>query len=83
MVNVSIPRLPIEGVMFLVSNDGCESSFPFACQSVDDARQECRWWLFQRPDLRFVSVVVGAVLVASAGSFPFGDFRVSLAPLGC
>lgn len=83
MVSVIIPKLAFEGDFFLVSNDGCVSSFSFACGSVSDARRECRSWLFMRPDLCFVSFVVGSVLVASAGSFPFGDSRVSLAPLGC
>lgn len=71
------------GSMFLVNNLGEVSSFAFGFNSFDDARSECRQWLLQRPDLCFVSVVVGRVLVAKAGSFPFSDLRVSLAPLGC
>lgn len=71
------------GYMFLVDNLGEVSSFAFGFDSVDYAQSECRQWLLQRPDLCFVSVVVGRVLVARAGSFPFSNLRVSLAPLGC
>lgn len=76
-------NLRFNGSMFLVNNLGEVSSFAFSCDSVDSARSECLFWLRQRPDLCFVSFVVGRVLVARAGSFPFSDLRVSLAPLGC
>lgn len=76
-------RTRFNGSMFLVNNLGEVSSFAFGFNSIDYARSECRQWLRQRPDLCFVSVVVGRVLVAQAGSFPFSDLRVSLAPLGC
>lgn len=71
------------GTMYLVGNNGEVSSFAFGFNSFDHARTECRQWLSQRPDLCFVSVVIGSVLVAKAGSFPFSDLRVPLAPLGC
>lgn len=71
------------GTMYLVGNNGVVSSFAFGFNSFDQARSECRQWLSQRPDLCFVSVVVGRVLVAKAGSFPFSDLRVPLDPLGC
>lgn len=73
----------IDGTMYLVGRDGGVSSFAFSFERRSFAESECRQWLLQRPDLCFVSVVVGRVLVARAGSFPFSDFRVSLAPLGC
>lgn len=83
MESVSKFRTRLNGTMFLVSRAGVVSSFAFGFDSVDFARSECRQWLLERPDLCFVSVVVGRVLVARAGSFPFSDLRVSLAPLGC
>ena len=71
------------GTMYLVSNDGQVSSFGYGFNDVAFARSDVRFWLSRRPDLRFVSVVVGSVLVARAGVFPWADSRVSLAPLGC
>lgn len=83
MESVSKFRTHLVGTMFLVSKAGGVSSFAFGFDSVGFARSECRQVLLQRSDLCFVSVVVGSVLVARAGSFPFSDLRVSLAPLGC
>lgn len=71
------------GTMYLVSSCGEVSSFAFGFNDIDFARSECRQWLLQRPDLCFVSVVVGCVLVAKAGSFPWSVDGVSLAPLAC
>lgn len=76
-------RNRFDGTMFLVRNDGVVSSFAFGFDSIDRARSECRFWLLQRPDLCFVSVVVGSVLVAKAGVFPWRVDGVSLAPLAC
>lgn len=83
MDSLSIFSHLVSGTMYLVGNDGSVSSFAFSFESRSYAQSECRQWLFQRPDLCFVSVVVGRVLVARAGSFPFSDSSVSLAPLGC
>lgn len=83
MASLSIFSHLVSGTMYLVSNDGSVSSFDFSYGDCSYAESECRQWLLQRPDLCFVSVVVGRVLVARAGSFPFSDSRVSLAPLGC
>lgn len=71
------------GTMYLVRNDGKVSSFAFGFRSVEYARSECQWWLMLRPDVCFVSVVVGSVLVAKAGEFPWSVDGVSLAPLAC
>ena len=83
MSKLSIFSQLVDGTMYLVGNDGSVSSFAFSFIDCSYAQSECRQWLLQRPDLCFVSVVVGCVLVARAGSFPFSDSRVSLAPLGC
>lgn len=83
MVDSSIFRNRFNGSMFLVSNVGEVSSFAFSFDDIDYARSECRHWLRQRPDLCFVSVVVGCVLVAKAGDFPWRIDGVSLAPLAC
>lgn len=83
MAKLSIFSQLVDGTMYLVGNDGSVSSFDFSFIDCSYAQSECRQWLLHRPDLCFVSVVVGRVLVARAGSFPFSDSRVSLAPLGC
>lgn len=83
MSKLSIFSQLISGTMYLVGNDGSVSSFDFSFVHRSYAESECHHWLRQRPDLCFVSVVVGSVLIARAGSFPFSDSRVSLAPLGC
>lgn len=83
MANFSVFRTRFEGRMYLVRYDGEVSSFAFGFESVDFARSECRQWLLQRPDCCFVSVVVGCVLVAKAGHFPWRVDGISLAPLGC
>lgn len=75
--------LKFNGTMYLVSHDGEVNSFPYAFNDVSFARSDVRGWLLQRPDLCFVSVVVGSVLVAKAGSFPWHVSSVSLAPLAC
>lgn len=72
-----------EGTMYLVSHDGQVNSFPYGFNEVSFARSEVRSWLMQRPDLCFVSVVIGSVLVAKAGHFPWHIESVSLAPLAC
>ena len=76
-------RTRFNGTMFLVSPNGEVSSFAFGFDSLAFARSECRQWLLQRPDLCFVSVVIGRILVAKAGSFPWRVDGVSLAPLAC
>lgn len=73
----------IRGTMYLVGNDGSVSSFAFSFVSRSYAQSECRQWLFQRPDLCFVSVVCDSLVVAMAGAFPYRLHGVSLAPLGC
>lgn len=83
MAKLSVFSQLVDGTMYLVGNDGSVSSFAFSFVSRSYAQSECLQWLRQRPDLCFVSVVVGRILVARAGSFPFSDSRVSLAPLGC
>lgn len=83
MASFSDFRARYEGRMFLVRRDGKFSSFAYGFDSVDFARSEVRQWLLQRPDFCFVSVVVGSVLVAKAGEFPWSVAGVSLAPLGC
>lgn len=69
--------------MYLVSHDGQVNSFSYGFNDVSFARSEVRAWLMQRPDLCFVSVVVGSILVAMAGTFPSHIESVSLAPLAC
>ena len=76
-------HLPFEGVFHLVGRDGSHVSFSAGYSCVSAAQIDCRGLLFQRPDLCFVSFVVGSVVVASAGSFPFADCRVPLSPIGC
>lgn len=76
-------HLPFEGDFYLVGRDGSQVSFHAGYRCVSDAHFDCHDWLYKRPDLCFVSFVVGSVVVASAGSFPVGDLRVSLAPIGC
>lgn len=83
MVNLSDFNTRFNGRMYLVNNVGEVSSFAFGFNTVDRARSECRFWLRQRPDLCFVSVVVGSVLVAKAGVFPWSIGGISLAPLAC
>lgn len=72
-----------QGVMYLVSNVGTVTSFSYGFNDVEYARNDVRFWLLERLDLCFVSVVVGSVLVAKAGVFPWHNHSVSLAPLGC
>lgn len=76
-------HLPFEGVIHLVGRDGSQECFPAGYRYISDAQFDCKDWLYKRPDLCFASFVVGSVVVARAGSFPLGDLRVSLAPLGC
>ncbi len=83
MVNINDFKCRFEGRFFLIERGCAERSWSFCFNSIDDARRECREWLRMRPDCCFASVVVGGVLVAMAGSFPYGDSRVSLAPLAC
>ena len=83
MANFSVFRTRYEGRMYQVRRDGKVFSFAYGFNDVEFARSECRQWLLQRPDFCFVSVVVGDVLVAKAGVFPWSDFCVSLEPLGC
>lgn len=83
MVSISQLSPRFTGRLYLVRGNGEVSSFSFGFDSVGFAQSECRQWLLQRPDCCFVSVVVGSVLVAKAGVFPWSDFRVSLEPLGC
>lgn len=83
MASFSGFRARFEGRMYQVRSNGEVSSFAFGFESVDFALSECRQWLLQRPDFCFVSVVVGSVLVAKAGDFPWSVAGVSLAPLGC
>lgn len=83
MVNMNVFRNRFNGTMYLVNHLGEVTSFAISFDSVDYVRSECRHWLFQRPDLCFVSVVVGSVLVAKAGDFPWRVEGVSLAPLAC
>lgn len=78
----SVPQV-VRGTMYLVGNDGSVSSFAFSCERRSFAQSECRQWLLQRPDLCFVSVVCGSLVVAMAGAFPYRLHGVSLAPLGC
>lgn len=82
MANLSIFSQLVAGTMYLVGNDGCVSSFAFSFESRSYAQSECRQWLLQRPDLCFVSVVCGSLVVAMAGEFPYRLGGVSLAPLG-
>ena len=72
-----------EGRFYYVERGCPEVSYSFGFQSVDGACDYCRQFLRTRPHVVFCSVVVGGVLVASAGVFPFGDSRVSMAPLAC
>lgn len=83
MAGISNFRTRFNGTMYLVNHVGEMSSFAFGFNSIDHARSECRQWLLQRPDLCFVSVVIGRVLVAKAGVFPWRVDGVSLAPLAC
>ena len=76
-------NLKFNGTMYLVARDGQVSSFSYGFNEVGFARSDVRMWLLQRPDLCFVSVVVGSVLVASAGRFPYHLQSVSLAPIAC
>lgn len=76
-------RCKFEGTMYLVGRDGSISSWNYGFNERAHAEFDCRQWLSMRPDCVFCSVVVGAILVAMAGEFPWRDFRVSLAPLGC
>ena len=76
-------NLKYNGTLYLVTRDGQVSPISYSFNEVAFASSDVRGWLLQRPDLCFVSVVVGSVLVASAGSFPFHLQSVSLAPLGC
>lgn len=82
MASFSNFRARYEGRMYQVHSNGEVSSFAFGFDSVDFAKSECRQWLLQRPDLVFVSVMCGGVLVAKAGEFPWYDLRVSLASIG-
>ena len=83
MAKLSMFSLLVDGTMYLVGNDGSVSSFAFSFVNRSYAQSECRQWLFQRPDLCFVSVVCGSQVVAMAGVFPYRLDGVSLAPLGC
>ena len=83
MAKLSIFSQLVDGTMYLVGNDGSVSSFAFSFESSAYAQSECRQWLLQRPDLCFVSVVCGSLVVAMAGAFPYSLSGVSLAPLGC
>lgn len=71
------------GTMYLVGNDGQVSSFAYGFNDVAFARSDVRFWLSRRPDLCFVSIVIGSILVARAGQFPWHIDSISLAPLAC
>lgn len=76
-------HMNFEGRFFYVERGCSEVSYSYGFQRVADARDYCRQFLRTRPHVVFCSVVVGGVLVASAGVFPWADSRVSLAPLAC
>ena len=83
MVQVSNFRMPFEGRFFYIERGCAEVSFSYGFSRIRDAQAYCRDFLRTRPHVVFASVVVGSVLVASAGVFPWADSRVSLAPLAC
>lgn len=76
-------HLPFEGRFYYVERGCSEVYYSYGFSRISDARDYCRQFLRTRPHVVFCSVVVGGLLVASAGVFPWADSRVSLAPLAC
>lgn len=76
-------HMNFEGRFYYVERGCSEVSYSFGFQRSADAIAYCRQFLRTRPHVVFCSVVVGGVLVASAGVFPWADSRVSMAPLAC
>ena len=69
MIQIDL-SLPYEGVFHLVGHDGSRVCFSAGYRELSSAQFDCHDWLYKRPDLCFVSFVVGGAVVASAGVCP-------------